>query len=42
VRYWKIEQSDTAGLTVAGIVVGSGWEPENETWEAGLAWRIRL
>lgn len=41
-RYWNIEQSDTAPLTIAGVVVGSGWEPANETWEAGMALRFRF
>jgi hypothetical protein len=39
-RYWNIEQSDTAALTIGGVVVGTAWEPANETWEAGLALRF--
>jgi len=35
VRYWKIDDSDVANLVFAGIAVGYGLEPKNETFEAG-------
>jgi hypothetical protein len=41
-RYWKIDQSDTQPIVFAGVTVGSGFEPENDTYEAGLAVKVRF
>ena len=36
VRYWDIKESETANITVNGAIWGFGWEPENDTTEAGV------
>ena len=35
-RYWDIEESETASITYAGVVWGFGYEPENNSTEYGL------
>lgn len=36
IRYWDIDDSDTAPLTFSGVLIGSGVEPANRTVESGL------
>jgi len=36
VRYWGIDDSDTAPRTFAGTLIGGGYEPKNWTLESGL------
>lgn len=42
VRYWDIDQSDSAPVTFGGTLIGSGFEPANETIEVGGAITIRF
>ncbi len=37
VRYWHIKDSKTSNIIQAGSVVGTGWEPDNKTWEYGAS-----
>ncbi|MBI4597114.1 MAG: porin family protein [Candidatus Omnitrophica bacterium] len=34
-RYWDIEESNAAPLTLSGTVIGVGFEPANDTYELG-------
>lgn len=34
-RWWKIDESDLANVTYAGVLVGYGYEPSNKTTEIG-------
>ncbi len=34
-RWWKIDESDLANVTYAGVLVGYGYEPNNKTTEIG-------
>ncbi|MBU4313119.1 MAG: autotransporter outer membrane beta-barrel domain-containing protein [Candidatus Omnitrophica bacterium] len=36
VRYWDIEESETANITYNGVLWGFGWEPENNSTEIGI------
>jgi len=36
VRYWDIDESNTAPVTFTGVLIGSGVEPANHTIESGL------
>jgi len=36
VRYWNIKQSKNSNVTYAGTIIGYGYEPANNTTEAGL------
>lgn len=36
-RYWRIDQSNSANLTSGGKLVGIGFEPSNHTFESGIA-----
>lgn len=36
IRYWDIDDSDTAPVTFAGTLIGGGYEPANRTVESGL------
>lgn len=42
VRYWNIEDSDVQPVTFRGLTVGGGFEPANETIEAGAALKLRF
>jgi hypothetical protein len=42
VRYWNIDQSDLQPLYFNGGLVALAFEPENETIEAGLAFKLRF
>ncbi|MBN2398305.1 MAG: autotransporter outer membrane beta-barrel domain-containing protein [Deltaproteobacteria bacterium] len=36
IRYWDIDKSEVRNITYSGVIVGYGWEPENDTTEIGL------
>lgn len=36
IRYWNIKKSEDARVTFAGVIVGTGFEPKNNTTEAGI------
>lgn len=36
IRFWDIDDSNTAPLTFSGVLIGSGVEPANQTIESGL------
>lgn len=35
VRWWSIDDSKSANVTFSGVIVGTGYEPRNETLEVG-------
>lgn len=35
VRWWSIKDSKSANVTFSGVIVGTGYEPKNETLEVG-------
>lgn len=35
-NYWNISQSDNASITYAGVIVGKGYEPKNNSTEVGV------
>ena len=35
VRWWSVEDSETSNISVAGVIVGYAYEPQNETLEVG-------
>lgn len=41
-RYWKVDESETSTITIQGVAVGYGLEPENQTYEAGGKISIRF
>jgi len=41
-RYWNIDESEKEDLTANGVVIGKGYEPDNETTEAGLMLALRF
>jgi hypothetical protein len=40
IRYWNIDKSDVQNLTYYGTVIGTGWEPKNESTEIGVKFMI--
>jgi hypothetical protein len=40
IRYWKIDSSSEERVTVSGMPIGVGWEPNNNTTEVGLRFGI--
>lgn len=36
VRYWNIKKSEDAKVTFTGVIVGTGFEPKNNTTEVGV------
>jgi len=36
IRYWDIGSSEVNSVSLAGSIIGIGWEPENTTLETGL------
>ena len=42
VRWWSIKDSNLVGITHGGTIVGFGYEPKNETLEAGGKIAIRF
>ena len=42
IRYWNIEKSEVEDLKLNGITIGEGWEPANETTEAGIKFMARF
>ena len=35
IRWWSVEDSNTSNITYAGVIVGYGYEPKNESLEVG-------
>ncbi len=42
IRYWNIEKSEVEDLKQNGITIGEGWEPANNTTEAGIKFMARF
>ena len=42
IRYWDIDQSENANITYTGVVVGYGYEPENNSTESGVKIAVRF
>jgi hypothetical protein len=42
IRYWKIEQSESADISDSGIIIGYGYEPKNYSTEYGLKIALRF
>lgn len=42
VRYWNIAQSNNSNVTYAGVIVGTGYEPKNNTTELGVNFGVRF
>ena len=42
IRYWNIKKSDVSIVTINNAIWGFGWEPKNETIEAGVRLAIRF
>ncbi len=40
IRYWHIEESETANITYNGVIWGFGWEPKNTSTEAGIKFAL--
>lgn len=40
IRYWNINKSDVQNVTYYGTVIGTGWEPKNESTEIGVKFMI--
>lgn len=40
IRYWNIKKSQDADITYGGVVVGTGYEPENNSTEVGIVLSI--
>ena len=38
--YWKIEQSDIQNITYNGAIWGYGWEPQNNSTEVGVKFKV--
>ncbi|MFH1062662.1 MAG: hypothetical protein V1747_07250 [Candidatus Omnitrophota bacterium] len=36
IRYWKVEQSESADMSDSGIIIGYGYEPKNYSTEYGI------
>jgi hypothetical protein len=41
-RWWDIDQSETAPVSVSGVIVGLAFEPANETFELGGRLTVRF
>ena len=42
VRWWRIGNSRSANVTFSGVIVGTGYEPKNETLEVGGQLAVRF
>lgn len=42
VRYWDIDESEEAAVTLSGTVIGTGVEPKNNSTEAGVRFAARF
>lgn len=42
IRWWSIDDSKSANVTFSGVIVGTGYEPKNETLEVGGAISVRF
>ena len=40
IRYWNIDKSEVQNLTFRGAVIGTAWEPKNESTEIGVMFMI--
>ncbi len=40
IRYWNIDKSEIKNLTYYGTVIGTAWEPKNESTEIGVKFMI--
>ncbi len=40
ITYWNIDKSDVQYQTYYGVVIGTGWEPKNESTEIGVKFMI--
>jgi hypothetical protein len=40
IRYWNIDKSEVQDLTYYGTVIGTAWEPKNESTEIGVKFMI--
>ena len=40
IRYWNIDKSDVQNWTFYGTVIGTAWEPKNESTEIGVRFMI--
>lgn len=42
IRWWSIDDSKSANITFSGVIIGTGYEPKNETLEVGGALSVRF
>ncbi len=42
VRYWDIDESEEAAVTLSGTIIGTGVEPENDSTEVGVRLAVRF
>lgn len=42
IRWWRIGNSKSANVTFAGVIIGTGYEPKNETLEVGGTIALRF
>jgi hypothetical protein len=40
IRYWNIDKSDVQDVTYSGTVIGTAWEPKNQSTEIGVKFMI--
>ena len=42
IRYWNIEESEDAAVSLSGTVIGTGVEPENDSIEIGVKFAVKF
>lgn len=42
IRWWSIQESESANITFSGVIIGTGFEPKNETLEVGGKVSVRF
>ena len=42
IRYWNIEESEEAAVSLSGTVIGTGVEPENDSIEIGVKFAVKF
>lgn len=42
IRYWNIKKSEDANITYAGVIVGYGYEPKNNSMEVGMKFAVEF
>jgi len=42
IRYWNMSQSNNANVTYSGTIVGTGYEPKNDTTELGVNFGVKF